>query len=82
MAPGAYVAVTGEGVPEGMPDEIKLSGGTPFVPVGTGVDADDPEAVKTVPDPEAEPAADKDELGDAPTPGAVVRGAAGAADAA
>jgi hypothetical protein len=65
-----------------MPEEIKLSGGTPFGPVGTGVDPDpDPDPVIPVPD-----AADDDGVVDAPVPCAaepvVVRAAAGAADAA
>ena len=67
--------MTGEGVPEDMPEEIKLNGGTPFAPVGTGVGCDDP----VIPVPE--PAADIDEVADAPAPDAVVRGAADAADA-
>lgn len=61
-----------------MPEEIKVSGGTPFVPVGTGVDCDDPDPVIPVPDPEAEPAADITEVVDAPAPDAVVRRAADA----
>ena len=36
VAPAAYVDATGDGVPAGMPDVKKGSGGTPFVPDGTG----------------------------------------------
>ena len=37
VAPGAYVDARGDEVPVYMPDEIRLSGGTPFWPVGTDV---------------------------------------------
>lgn len=58
MAPGAYVDTTGEGVPEGIPEEIRLSAGTPFAPETTGVGCDE---FEPVPDAEAEPA-DNDEV--------------------
>ena len=45
VAPGAYVIVMGEGVPEDMPEEIKLRRRTPLVPVGTGIGCDDPNPV-------------------------------------
>jgi hypothetical protein len=86
VAPGAYVDTTGEGVPEGIPEEIKLSGGAPFAPLGTGttgVGCDEFEPVIPVPDTEAEPA-DNDEVPVAPALEAaefVVGGAAGAVDA-
>ena len=34
VLPGAYVAVTGAGVPEGMPEEIDCRGGIPGGAVG------------------------------------------------
>jgi hypothetical protein len=46
VAPGVYVDASGDDVPVLMPDEIMLSGGTPFWPVGTGV-AEDGEAFVT-----------------------------------
>lgn len=58
----------GEGVPEGIPEESKLSAGIPFAPAGTettGVGCDEPEPVIPVPDAEAEPA-DNDEVVVAP----------------
>lgn len=60
VAPGAYVDTTGEGVPEDIPEEIRLSAGTPFAPAGTettGVGCDE---FEPVPEAEAEPA-DNDE---------------------
>jgi len=35
VTPGEYVDTRGDVVPVGMPEEILLSGGTPFRPVGT-----------------------------------------------
>lgn len=70
-----------------MPEEIKLSAGTPFAPAGTGttgVGCDEPEPVIPVPDTEAEPA-DNDEVAVAPVLDAaefVLGGPAGAVDAA
>jgi hypothetical protein len=51
VAPGAYVTVTGEGVPKDMPEDIKLSGRTPLTPVGTGVGCDDLDPIIPVPEP-------------------------------
>lgn len=45
VAPGVYVDARGDDVPVCMPDEIKLSGGTPFCPVGTDVAEDGDEFV-------------------------------------
>lgn len=57
VAPAAYVDATGDGVPAGIPDVKKGSGGTPFVPDGTGttgvgnvVVADDDDDDTTDPD--------------------------------
>jgi hypothetical protein len=48
VAPGVYVDASGDDVPVLMPDEIRLSGGTPFWPVGTDV-AEDGTAFVMVP---------------------------------
>ena len=83
-----YDGPTGEGVPVGIPEEIKLSAGAPFAPTGTGTmgvgyDEPEPEPVIPVPDIKGEPA-DNDKLPVAPALDAaefVVGGPADAADA-